>query len=121
MKKTKLFSAAATYASVFLIVVTAQASTITIPGGSVTSLSEAPSLSEMTDVFKGFKALGTAISGICAITALIFFVISITRLSTSVGNDMQRSRALKGILFSGISLALFGGLTVVVSIFWNTI
>jgi len=101
--------------------ITAQASTIKIPGGNIISLSEAPSASEFVDIFQGFKQIGTAVSGICTITSLISFVISLTRLGTSAGNDVVRSRALKGILFSGISLALFGGITVVVGIFWNAI
>lgn len=121
MKKTKLISSITTFLASACTLVSAQASTITIPGGSVTSLSEAPTASELAGFFSGFKMIGTVVSGLCTITALIFFVINLARLSTSVGNDMQRSRALKGILFSGISIALFGGITVVVSIFWNAI
>lgn len=121
MKKNNLIEAVNGLMAFACGVITAQASTITIPGGSVTSLGEAPTSAELTPFFKGFKTIGTAVSGICAITSLIFFVISVARLSTSAGNDMMRSRALKGILISGISLALFGGITVVVGIFWNAI
>lgn len=99
--------------------VTANAASITIPGNEMPSIGSPPNASELSGFFGGFKAIGTAISGICAVTALIFFVISITKLSTSAGNDMQRSRAIKGIFYSGISLALFGGITVVAGIFWN--
>lgn len=118
MKKIFISATEAHISSICALVIT-HASTITIPGGQIVSLAEAPSASEVTSFFKGLKVIGTAISGICTITAMIFFVINLTRLSTSAGNDFQRTRALKGILFSGISLALFGGITVVVSIFWN--
>ncbi|MDE7246241.1 MAG: hypothetical protein K2O18_20015 [Oscillospiraceae bacterium] len=99
--------------------VTANAAAIKIPTVQMPSIGTPPDASELSGFFGGFKAIGTAVSGICAITALIFFVISVTKLSTSAGNDMQRSRAIRGILYSGLSLALFGGITVVSGIFWN--
>ena len=109
MKKTKIFKAISAFVTLNFGTVIAQASTITIPGGTMKSLGEAPDASELSGFFSGFKTIGTAISGICAITALIYFVINLTKFSTSAGNDMQRARALKGLLFSGVSLALFGG------------
>lgn len=121
MKKNDLSNAIAAFTAALFSTITAHASTITIPGGTVKSLGEAPDASELSGFFSGFKTIGTAISGICAITALIFFIINLTKFSTSAGNDMLRSRALKGLLFSGVSLALFGGITVVVGVFWNAI
>ena len=47
------------------------------------------------------------------------FLISVTKLAASAGNPIARQRALAGILFSGVALALFGGAWVVVSFFWN--
>lgn len=121
MKKSKTVSSITAFWASACAMGFAQASTITIPGGAVISLSEPPRASELSGFFSSFKMMGTIVSGLCTITALIFFVINLARLSTSVGNDMQRFRALKGILFSGLSLALFGCITVVVSIFWNAI
>ena len=118
MKKTKIFKTISAFVTLNFGTVIAQASTITIPGGTMKSLGEAPDASELSGFFSGFKTIGTAISGICAITSLIFFVISLTKFSTSAGNDMQRTRAL---LFSGVSLALFGGITVIAGVFWNAI
>lgn len=107
--------------STILFAVPAHAATITVPGGQVASLGSAPTSADFGNFFKNVKVIGTSVGGICAITALIFFIISIAKLSTSAGNDMQRSKAIKGILYSGISLALFGGITVVAGIFWNLI
>ena len=121
MKKTKIFKAISAFVTLNFGTVIAQASTITIPGGTMKSLGEAPDASELSGFFSGFKTIGTAISGICAITALIYFVINLTKFSTSAGNDMQRARALKGLLFTGVSLALFGGITVIAGVFWNAI
>lgn len=85
------------------------------------SLGEDVTASEFADFFNKFKGLALFVSGLCTITALIFFIISLTKLSTSAGNDAARSKAIHGILYSGISLALFGGISVVVGVAWNMI
>lgn len=77
--------------------------------------------SDFTVFFHSFKGLALAISGICAITAMIFFAISLAKLSASAGNDQARTRAMRGVLFSGAALILFGGASVLVGIFWNII
>lgn len=98
-----------------------------IAGFAIGDLTERPSLgedvsaSEFTDFFQKFKGLGVAATGICTLTSLLFFIISLTKLSTSAGNDRARATALKGLLYSGIALALFGGATVIIGIFWNAI
>lgn len=91
------------------------------------SLSPRPSLGEAIDeedfstFFGEFKKFGIAITGICTITSLVFFIIALTKLSASAGNDRARAAALKGVLYSGIALALFGGATVIVGVFWNAL
>lgn len=93
--------------------------TATITGGTRPSLGEPVSADEFGSFFDGVKTLATALMGIFAITALIFFIISLTKLSTSAGNEQGRARAIKGILFSGIALALFGGATALVGVAWG--
>lgn len=65
------------------------------------------------------RTIGTAVTSICTIICLIAFLISVTKLATSAGNPANRQRALTGILFSGIALALFGGAWIIVAFFWN--
>lgn len=65
------------------------------------------------------RGVAQVITGVCTIVCLVAFLISVTKLATSAGNPIARQRALHGILFSGIALALFGGAWTVVSIFWN--
>ena len=66
-----------------------------------------------------YKGLALAISGICAITSIIMLVVSISRLSVSAGNEQLRRKAWGGIILSGIALALIGGISVVVGVFWH--
>lgn len=71
--------------------------------------------------FASFKKFGVAVTGICTLTSLVFFIIALTKLSASAGNDRARATAIKGVLYSGIALALFGGATVIIGVFWNAL
>lgn len=121
VNKTKNVSDLLAIFSIILFTVPAQAASITIPGGQVPSLGTSPSSSDFGNFFSNVKVICTAAGGICAITALIFFILSIAKLGISAGNDIQRAKALKGILYAGIALTLLGGITVVAGIFWNLI
>lgn len=99
-------------------VVSAHAS-MSIGDGTVQSLNEGVSLNEFTDFFVQYKAFAAAITGICALTSLVALALSIAKFSASGGNDMARRKAITGILASGASLAIFGGATVVVGVFWQ--
>lgn len=92
---------------------------LSIPNPGQKSLGERIELSEFTAFFQNFKGLAIALSGIFTITAIIFFVISLAKLSASAGNDQARNKASKGVFYSGIALTLFGGATVLVGVFWN--
>lgn len=61
---------------------------------------------------------GTIVS-VCTVVSLVAFLISVTKLATSAGNPAARQRAIQGILFSGVALALFGGAWTVVTFFWD--
>lgn len=69
-------------------------------------------------VSKG-KLIGQTITALCAIVCLVFFLINVTKLSTSGGMAFQRRQAIMGVLWSGAALTLFGGAFTVISFFWN--
>ncbi len=54
---------------------------------------------------------------ILAITSFLIMLFQFARLGNAGDDEKARKRAISGILMSGISLALFGSLAVVVSIF----
>lgn len=83
------------------------------------SLGDPISFSDFAAAIMNYKRLAIAISGICAVSCIILFFISVAKLSVSSGNDAARSRAMKGILFSGIGLLIFGGATAIIGIAWN--
>lgn len=94
---------------------------ITINPGQYPNLSstgDAPEEAAKTIISKG-KLIGQTITAVCALVCLVFFFINITKLSTSGAMSFQRRQAITGLLWSGVSLALFGGAWTVITFFWN--
>lgn len=75
-------------------------------------------LDTVVDKSKDIARTVTSILTIISFVCLLFWV---SKLAMSAGNPQSRKIALTGILFSGVSLALFGGSWVVVSFFWNVL
>lgn len=82
------------------------------------SADDAPEEAAKTIISKG-KLIGQTITAVCALVYLVFFFINITKLSTSGAMSFQRRQAITGLLWSGVSLALFGGAWTVITFFWN--
>lgn len=70
-------------------------------------------------IFENYKRIVQAIYGLCSITAILFLFIYITKWGACGENQRERQNAHKGILFSGIAVALFGSLELFISFFWN--
>ena len=83
------------------------------------SLSEPITTAEFTEFFGRYKEICLTVSGVCTLIGLVSFIRAATKLSTSAGNDRARTEAIKGLLVSGASLALFGGISTIVGVFWN--
>jgi len=80
---------------------------------------DASSNAAVQEVLGRYRKIGSFVFGFCTVTALLFFIFNITKLSMSAGNDMARNRALKGLLYSGLALSLFGGSSIIFSIAVN--
>jgi len=91
---------------------------ITIETPSTTGVSLSPSL-VYEKVISKYKVIGVAILGMCIITSLLVFLFHVTKLGAAGGNEQARRAAIRGLLFSGLSLSLFGGLATVVGLFWG--
>lgn len=65
------------------------------------------------------KSIAQTITAICSLVCFTVLLVNITRLAQKAADSNGRQKALSGILWSGISLTLFGGSFVVVTFFWN--
>lgn len=73
------------------------------------------------NLFTNYKTIAQVVTAICIITSLICFLYQIAKLGAAGDNDRERKAAIKGILITGFVLTGFGGLEVLVSVFWNAI
>lgn len=63
-----------------------------------------------------YRILIVGLSGLGALTSLLFFMKSFIALSTSGSHPMQRTLAIKGLLWTGISTALLGATGLITAI-----
>lgn len=84
-----------------------------LANNTYTSLGENVKMDELSGFFIRFKGMIRIVMIIALIVTITSFGISLTRLGASGGNEQARAKALKGLLFSGIGMALFGGATVI--------
>lgn len=103
----------------YFLITTETYAGVLVGGNPQISLKQRVSANEFSQFLSNYKGLALAISGICAITAIIMFVVSISKLSVSAGNEQLRRKAWSGIILSGIAIALIGGITTVVGVFWH--
>lgn len=67
------------------------------------------------------KTIGTGFTGIATLLMLVFTILQIVKLGASGDNEMNRKRAIMGILTTGVATALLGGITVFVGFFWGAL
>lgn len=71
-------------------------------------------LNGIQTILRKYKNIGVAVVAVCIITAILSLLIQITKLGAAGDNEQMRLAALKGIIYSGAVIAVFGALTLVV-------
>ena len=77
--------------------------------------------SSWNQLFARFKGVIVGLTGVGTLVMIVLFIIQFMKLGTSAGNPQARSQALTGVLWTGISAALLGAVTIVVGFFYNAI
>ena len=72
-------------------------------------------------ILSKYKGVIALFCGILTITAFAFMIFCFTKLSVAGSNDMARRNAIRGILTSGIGIALMGSATILIGAFWNAL
>lgn len=98
---------------------------VTITGnGSNASLSR-PGVDKNTTDFNGVlgqaKYIAMGFSGLLTIIMFVLMLLQFAKLGAAGDNEMQRKRAIGGILTTGGAMMLFGGATFVIGFFWNVL
>lgn len=58
-------------------------------------------------------------SGIATLTMVALFVVNLMKLGNSKGNPQARQKAITALIFTGLSTALVGSITLVTTLFYN--
>ena len=72
-------------------------------------------------VLAQYRGVIAGLSGVAAITMIVFFIINFMKLGAAAGNPTQRSQALMGIIWTGLAAAGCGGVSIFVGFFYNVL
>ena len=87
---------------------------------SITGLDEEEEGSWNT-IFKKYKVVILGVSGILTLTFVILFGRSIVKLAANSDNPQGRREAIQSILWTFVAMALFGSITLVTGLAWNSL
>lgn len=89
--------------------------------GDLSVKSEADTKGAWGTLISKYKNFIVGIAGVGAVTMVVLFIIQFLKLGASAGNPQERSRALKGVLWTGIAAAGLGAVALITGIFYNAI
>lgn len=77
--------------------------------------------SSWTKLIEKYRFFIAGISGVGAVSMILFFIMNFLKLGATSANPQERSRAITGLVFSGLAAAGLGAVTFIVGIFFNAI
>ena len=89
------------------------------------NLKEGAGSTDMEGTFVNLQSTGrvivSGITGLAAIVLLIIFILRAVKLGQSGDNPSERQRAIQGLIYLFIAIALLGGASVITSMFWGAL
>lgn len=76
---------------------------------------------DFNGILSRYKNIIMAITGFLTVTCFGAMIFMFTKLAASGDNQQARSRAIAGILTTGIGVALLGGATIIIGFFYGSI
>lgn len=90
---------------------------LTINGGGIDN--NGSSASAWNNFIKKYKNFIVGISGVGAVSMILFFVMNFMKLGATAGNPNERQKVIMGLIWSGVAAAGLGAVTTFVGIFYN--
>lgn len=72
-----------------------------------------------TKLFTEYRGIIVGLSGVAAITMIVFFIINFMKLGAASGNPQARTQAIMGLIWTGLAAAGCGGVSIFVGFFYN--
>lgn len=82
------------------------------------NISEEEKNEAVNDVLNNFKEFVGLVYALALVTMAIYFILYFSKIGASGTNAVQRSRAMSGILYSGIALAGLGSIGLLAGIIY---
>lgn len=76
---------------------------------------------QWNNLFGKYRTVVVGVSGVGAITMIVFFIINFMKLGSSAGNPQARSQALTGVLWTGLAAAGLGAVSIIAGFFYNAL
>ena len=76
---------------------------------------------QWNNLFSKYRTVVVGVSGVGAITMIVFFIINFMKLGSSAGNPQARSQALTGVLWTGLAAAGLGAVSIIAGFFYNAL
>lgn len=74
-----------------------------------------------TNFIAKYRNFIIGISGIGAVSMILFFIFQLLKLGATAGNPQARSQALTGLIWSGVAAAGLGSVTIIVGFFYSSL
>lgn len=75
--------------------------------------------SAWTEFIKKYRNFIVGVSGIGAVSMILFFIMNLLKLGASSANPAERSKVLGGLIWSGIAAAGLGSVAIIVGFFYS--
>lgn len=70
-------------------------------------------------IFEKYRGVIAGVSGIVAISMLLFFIVQAFRLGSSAHNASERQKAIQGLIWLGIATAISGSVSLFTGLFYG--
>lgn len=87
-------------------------------GGGMTYEDSGSAWGSFIAKYQGFIV---GISGVGAVTMILFFIMQLLKLGGTAGNPQARSQVLTGLIWSGVAAAALGSVSVIVGFFYGAL
>lgn len=87
--------------------------------GALTGIQRKDTDKGFNDIFTKYRTVIAGVSGLVAISMLLFFIVQAFRLGSSAHNASERQKAIQGLIWIGIATAISGSVSLFAGLFYG--
>lgn len=90
-------------------------------GGTSGITTSSSSGAAWTEFIRKYRNFIVGFSGLGSVAMVMFFIFNLLKLGATSGNPSERTKALTGLVWSGVAAAGLGSVTVIVGFFYSAL